>query len=765
MQKFYTAALSRNQGRGGWSVIFRHPTRRDTTSGKAGRRIRRGLGTSDDAEASQLVEQLNELLRSPELWEPAARVRATDRYDARVVDIFYEGAEASRLDFAAIRNEALVLPDREDGYQRVMLLGTTGAGKTTVVRQLLGTDPERERFPSTSTAKTTVADTEIVVRPEGSFAAVVTFVPREEVVDYLTENVVEAALAVFNERDDAAVIGKLLDHVDQRFRFSYVLGRGPLTDGSDDDDDDVVEDDNLADESAGFVDLDADWSLPADASAADAFDPRATEAVIEEAVLSLHRVVDAHVDEWRDAFEGDDERVVQEIIEEELESVLRQSEEFHVIVDRLSDEIEKRFSTLTEGEMRRNRQGWPISWTWETGDRKAFISGISRFTSNRARLFGRLLTPLVNGIRVAGPFAPDWAVGPPRLVLIDGEGLGHTPKSAATLSTAVVKRLDSAEAILLVDNATQPMQAAPTAAIKSITVSGHAEKLYFVFTHFDQVTGDNLPTFSSREDHVLASVNNVLKAIGDDLGPQGERALRERVDVAKFFVGGIQENLDPEKRSSKRTIGQLRSLLESLMTDREQVEMGPSKPVYDRMNLSLAVAAAAESFHTKWRALLGLESNPAAQKEHWARVKALSRRLAGGWADEYDDLKPISDLRNQLQEQIYNMLQRPVRWENGKPDDDTERVIIAEISKAVTRRLLMLSHQRLAEDRRLDWEKAYEQRGVGSTFVRARIIAEDVYVRGAPVPGVVASPDQNEFLKAVAELLGEVADELHMDLV
>ncbi len=41
----------------------------------------------------------------------------------------------------------------------MLLLGTTGAGKTTLVRQFLGTDPATERFPSTSTAKTTVADT------------------------------------------------------------------------------------------------------------------------------------------------------------------------------------------------------------------------------------------------------------------------------------------------------------------------------------------------------------------------------------------------------------------------------------------------------------------------------------------------------------------------------------------------------------------------------------------------------------------------------
>lgn len=63
------------------------------------------------------------------------------------------------------------------------------------------------------------------------------------------------------------------------------------------------------------------------------------------------------------------------------------------------------------------------------------------------------------------------------------------------------------------------------------------------------------------------------------------------------------------------------------------------------MNLSLAVTEAAKNFHTTWRGLLGLDFNPTAPKEHWTRVKALSRRLAEGWADEYDNLKPVADLR------------------------------------------------------------------------------------------------------------------------
>ncbi len=349
-------------------MIFRHPARLDPGTGKLGRRVRRGLGTPDETLVADLIGQLNEILRTPELWEPTARVSAEGRFDRRVVEIFYDGLEAARVDFGGLRDELLPMPTADDGYRRVLLLGTTGAGKTTVVRQILGTSPETERFPSTSTAKTTVADTELISTSDPVFRAAVTFTPRDEVIDYLTENVSEAALGVFNGRDDADVTRRLLDHINQRFRFSYVLGRSAAADADDIAEEEADAADNIDPDDYGLVDLDA------------------TVLVVRHAVLSIRAIVDHHADAIRDEFQAsqDDERVVADYIEENLDTELRQSEEFHNIVDSLIDEIEKRFVTLNVGDLRRNRQGWPVSWSWETEDRAGFIKVVTRFSSNYA---------------------------------------------------------------------------------------------------------------------------------------------------------------------------------------------------------------------------------------------------------------------------------------------------------------------------------------------------------------------------------------------
>lgn len=178
------------------------------------------------------------------------------------------------------------------------------------------------------------------------------------------------------------------------------------------------------------------------------------------------------------------------------------------------------------------------------------------------------------------------------------------------------------------------------------------------------------------------------------------------------------------------------------------------------MNLSLAVSAAARNFHTRWRGLLGLAYNADAPRQHWTRVKALARRLGEGWGvDEYDSLKPVADLRTALQVQIFLMLQRPVRWDGGDPTEEERQAVIDEISSAVTGKLYALTGQRLKDDVQNAWLDAYRQRGPKSTFARAHIINTEVFGRGAPIPTVAASPDQNDFLKAVAHILAEVANE------
>lgn len=749
-ERQYSASLSQNQGRSGFSMIFRHPTRRDA-SGRAGVRVRRGLGTRDRAEAERLREQLNELLGGIRWHAPTARADAEHRFDQRVVEMFYDKMIPEQFDFASVREQAIPLPSQvHDGYRHILLLGTTGAGKTTLIRQLIGTDP-RERFPSTSTARTTVHDTEIVI-DDGPWRAVVTFISSDELREYLNECISAAVLAAWRRETFDQVLQRLLIHVNQRHRFNYILGNGPQSTISDFDEDDEGdqddEEDNIERESSFFT-----------PDNLDDLDLSATNNVLDESVERLRdlarRLGEQLQADLKMANETD-QRVLDEYFEDALDNLLRDEDDVHEIADELISEIERRFDLLSESEnikMRYTKQGWPLAWEgrWDAGDRQGFLKAISRFSSNHAPLFGRLLTPLVSGMRVAGPFRPTWADGRRMpLVLLDGEGLGHTPKSSAAVSTSVSERIEKADAILLVDNATQPMLAAPVAAMREIAATGNARKLIITFTHFDQVKGDNLSGTSARARHVLESAENVMRAIGQDLGTFAERALRKRLDTARVFLGGIQKSLGDRKKADLRTIKQLKRMVDEVeKVAIEPLEPGEARPIYDRADLALAVNAAAEQFREAWYPRLGLNRKPGMIKEHWARIKALTRRLATGMSDEYDSLKPVASLKAELRDQIYLFIQRPIKWEGGEPSDDDKQVVYDMIADDIAGRVARLATSRVWVERIREWQSAYDERGRGSTFVRAHIIGEQIYERAAPAPSVVPSPSRNELLRLV----------------
>ena len=90
-------------------------------------------------------------------------------------------------------------------------------------------------------------------------------------------------------------------------------------------------------------------------------------------------------------------------------------------------------------------------------------------------------TPIVDGIRVRGPIFPTFTASRPKLVLLDGQGLGHTPDSSASVTTTITRRFADVDVLLLVESAQQPMQAAPLSVLRAAAASGHEKKLAIAF--------------------------------------------------------------------------------------------------------------------------------------------------------------------------------------------------------------------------------------------------------------------------------------------
>src|ERR1700682_4990687 len=89
---FYVASKSR-PNRPGWSISFRHPLRNDSR-GRAGLKMRRGLGTSDEIEAEAMVGEMNTILADQTWWNAARRQEAELRFSKPVVEAFYDEIQA-----------------------------------------------------------------------------------------------------------------------------------------------------------------------------------------------------------------------------------------------------------------------------------------------------------------------------------------------------------------------------------------------------------------------------------------------------------------------------------------------------------------------------------------------------------------------------------------------------------------------------------------------------------------------------------------------
>lgn len=732
----YTASKSRTQNRPGWSVTFRHPLRRDA-HGKPGLKMRRGLGTSDEAEADRLVAELNEILSDTAWWSASKRPEAAGRFAPQVVDAFFEEIQAGREDPLKIRDAAIALLGKEDGYSRVMFVGTTGAGKTSLLRQIIGSDPDDDRFPSTAPAKTTISDIE-VVQADGDFSAVVTFFSEFQVQASIEECVSDACMAMLDGASDDKAAEKFLSHKDQKFRLSYLLGawgRVEVT-GSDEEE----EDDGGEAASPSEDDAIPEAERQRNLALVESFMGR-LRATTGKVAGALSKELGEEVSK----LSGDDKDAALELFEERLYL----DPTFTDLVHDVLDEVRGKFEFVTAGELTRGRSGWPQAWTYRTERREEFIREIRWFSSNYWPQFGRLLTPLVDGIRVKGPLYPAFTDEAPKLVLIDGQGLGHTPDSSTSVTTHITRKFGDVDVILLVDNAQQPMQAAPLAVLRYVASSGHHGKLAIAFSHFDQIKGDSLKSRADRRRHVMASVVNALSSLRDDLGAPVINAIERGIDERCFMLRDVNQAFGklPPKAAAymKGELGAMLSFFAAAIVPPPPPE---ACPVYDPTGLGFAVREAVGKFMGPWLARLGLGSYDRVHREHWTRIKALNRRIAGDLNVEYDTLRPVADLVARSSEAISRFLDNPIDWTREPGDEEEQQLAISRIRQAVATSLHDMAKRRIVERPLEEWRNAFDLRGSGSTGRRNQSI-RGIYEAAAPMPDTVMTHATAEFLAEV----------------
>ncbi|RXI96287.1 hypothetical protein DS745_21385 [Anaerobacillus alkaliphilus] len=173
--------------------------------------------------------------------------------------------------------------------------------------------------------------------------------------------------------------------------------------------------------------------------------------------------------------------------------------------------------------------------------------------------------------------------------------------------------MDEVEAIILVDNAQSPMISEPINALKHIVTTGNTSKLHICFTHFDEVKGDNLPTVSDKEGHVVGSLENAIEEIGKKLGANAQRYLTKQMQKDTFFfLGAIHNEIRDNDDYAKE---QLCKLVEALLETIIEVEPSETFPIYNGTTAALAIQRAADEYYKRWNSILNL-SQDISLKEH-----------------------------------------------------------------------------------------------------------------------------------------------------
>jgi hypothetical protein len=272
----------------------------------------------------------------------------------------------------------------------------------------------------------------------------------------------------------------------------------------------------------------------------------------------------------------------------------------------------------------------------------------------------------------------------------------------------------------------------------------------------------NLPTFAVQRAHVLSSVHQKLVSLREVVGQPAVRAIERHLDDRSFMLGFLDRPLTDKNRGPVSELLRLLNFCEAAI---EPAALPEVCPVYDTAGLVLAIQAATTDFHTRWGAILGFNRSGNIRTAHWAEIKALNRRVVLDISSgEYKDLKPVADLVGRLSESITKFLDKPSRWKPRLPSDAEADEALSRVQREVFSRLHEFAEKKLLRVPRQQWMQAFERRGRGSTYDRAKVI-QTIYDKSTPIPGAALDPNTQNFLREVRILVHDAISNAGGELV
>ncbi|HHC6523829.1 TPA: hypothetical protein ACN34I_000960 [Vibrio parahaemolyticus] len=339
---------------------------------------------------------------------------------------------------------------------KLYFLGDTGAGKTTIIRKLLGT--EESKFPTTRQKRTTVAPTEYIIRNGSDFDLTVVLKPLTEIEGYVDEILKDAISKFYKDRTAEKIVKNLRQTSDQRFRLYYLL-------------------------SASFLEK------------------------IAVHIANLLPALEDGVRVYQQDFpeDKDETGIFVEFVISDLGALYKD------ILDNVIAEIQRVTSESCEGTSLGG--DWKLH-KYETTDKDVFVQKCKELLSSEIDS----ISPVIEYARIRGNLKAPWLGDDVEAIVIDGEGIGHDTKEAGQLDSRHYDYFYDSDAILLIEESKKPFVAGGKSALKSIYQRGYGDKLLLLFTKLDEVEpyDSDEPNDEDRIEDVRDGLDNVLASLRND---------------------------------------------------------------------------------------------------------------------------------------------------------------------------------------------------------------------------------------------------------
>lgn len=657
-----------------------------------------------------------------------------------------------------LRDTKIPFPDT---HTKVLLLGSTGVGKTTLLKKMLGVTNTKSSFLADSSSRTTLANTEIVTTDfESPFQAIVTFFKEDEIKDIIQTAIIAALDKVIEGSTiQKQAFAELYKGTKTELQLKHILG-------------DVVKAYDKIDRNPQIKDSSAESILKK-------FKPL-TKLLIT-CYDDYKRICETCVPEGYENLDTEGDKVAFEQLRNEE---LYKSSSFKTVYNHIKQRILQVITDAASGGTLESDKtsGWPVSWYMQNSkNRNDFISKLEFFTGNAVKLHGKLATPLVEGVRLSGPFNYNETTIP-KFAIIDGKGVGHDNSNSVPI--AVRSSFHFADKIAVITADAHDTRHATQLAISAVLKDGFDEKLSVVFSKLDAITGANIEDFYDQKTKAQESFELVLDGIKTELGTSSYDTLKDLSNNRSFYLSDINKEIMSNDAQSALT-----QYIESLQCDTFMRKV-PAPPridgkessnttnkayshklqVADKNNSPIlalpkktkkkevnAVELNLDNFNKKkfteelfkqfslfnkrWLIILRLEvtgniGNKSVKAEHWTRIRALTRYIGELGLAGYDTLDPSADIREVFADVIYKQTTSFTKKDR------------ANLLQACSHYLNSSCGRVVNNDHNEQWLQAFNHLGQGSTSLRAKDIR-------AILENVISNRQQNQLLNGVLSIISK----------